>query len=556
MLAMAMIAAALVAPRGSATASTGTVANDTFSRDVVGSWGAASVGGKYSVRGGSSSFQVGSSHGSIELRSPGTVYAALLTQVDVADVDVSFRFAMDKLVNGGEAIVSATARHSGPGYEYRARMHVSPSGALTAQISRAVGGQLTDLTAPVSVPGGAITPGTYVWVRVRVVGSAPTALHLRVWRGGTTEPTTWLINATDNSSALTAAGSVGVRAYTPSSATNLPVTVNFDDIAAVAVTSNNPHATPTPTPDATATPTPRPTATPAPAHAVALGAYIPGAPMDPSKIDAYATLTGTMPHIVMWYQEWSGQWNYFYAKGADAVRARGATPYITWEAQAGNKVDPNWTLDSITNGSHDAYIRQWTHDVAAWGKPIFVRPLHEMNGNWYPWGMNVNGNSTSDFVPAWRHIVNVANSQGATNISWVWCPNVASSSGQAAYAALYPGDAYVNWSCIDGYNWGTSQSWSHWQSLSTIFNSSIDAVTALTNKPLMIGEMSSAESGGDKASWITNGYASLLSDMPAVRAVTWFDTVKETDWRVNSSTDALSAYRAVSKLSAFSATAP
>jgi len=60
----------------------------------------------------------------------------------------------------------------------------------------------------------------------------------------------------------------------------------------------------------------------------------------------------------------------------------------------------------------------------------------------------------------------------------------------------------------------------------------------------MIGEMSSAESGGDKASWISNGYASLLADMPAVRAVTWFDLVKETDWRVASGPAALAAWHA------------
>jgi hypothetical protein len=72
----------------------------------------------------------------------------------------------------------------------------------------------------------------------------------------------------------------------------------------------------------------------------------------------------------------------------------------------------------------------------------------------------------------------------------------------------------------------------------------------------MIGEIASSELGGDKAAWITNGFVKLLADLPEVRAVTWFDADKETDWRVNSSTAALTAFRVVAASSAFGATLP
>jgi beta-mannanase len=293
--------------------------------------------------------------------------------------------------------------------------------------------------------------------------------------------------------------------------------------------------------------------TTAPTHPVVLGARIPGAPSNPTLIDAYASLTGTMPHIVMWYQNWSGTWNAFDATGADAVRARGAMPEITWEPWAEVVNDPSWYLSTIIDGSHDAYIHQWTADVAAWGHPIYVRPMHEMNLANTPWGYGVNGNTAAQFVSAWRHIVDIARAEGATNIRWVWCPN--ETDGQVAYSALYPGDAYVDWLGLDGYNWGTTLGGS-WQSLSQVFQSSYDEITALSTKPLMIGETASTELGGDKAAWVTTGFAYLLASMSRVRAVVWFDANKEIDWRIDSSTRSLNAFRAVATSNAFAATLP
>jgi beta-mannanase len=195
--------------------------------------------------------------------------------------------------------------------------------------------------------------------------------------------------------------------------------------------------------------------------------------------------------------------------------------------------------------------------VATWGYPIYVRPMHEMNGPWSAWGYGVNGNTAAQHVAAWRHIVDIANAEGATNIRWVWSPNVDDGDPRLVpYANIYPGDAYVDWVGLDGYNWGTSQSWSTWQSLHALYSDSVDKIRALTGRPLMIGEIASTELGGDKAEWITNGFASLLTDLPQVRAVTWFDGNKETDWRVDSSTQSLLAFRAVATSAAFAATLP
>jgi hypothetical protein len=70
----------------------------------------------------------------------------------------------------------------------------------------------------------------------------------------------------------------------------------------------------------------------------------------------------------------------------------------------------------------------------------------------------------------------------------------------------------------------------------------VNALTALTQKPLYIGEVASAEDGGNKASWITNMFA-VLKASPAIKGFVWFDHDKETDWRINSSTASLAAFR-------------
>ncbi len=67
-----------------------------------------------------------------------------------------------------------------------------------------------------------------------------------------------------------------------------------------------------------------------------------------------------------------------------------------------------------------------------------------MNAGWFPWGVGTNGNTTTDYVTAWRHIHDIFEQEGATNVRWVWAPNVKPGL-PTPYAELYPGDDYVDW---------------------------------------------------------------------------------------------------------------
>jgi beta-mannanase len=286
----------------------------------------------------------------------------------------------------------------------------------------------------------------------------------------------------------------------------------------------------------------------APVQTLALGAYIVNAPGDPSQIDAFTGMVGVAPGIVMWYQDWVTTGNSgFDPIKMNAAATRGAMPMITWEPwdAAGGPNQPAYSLSAIITGAHDTFVRQWARDAVAWGKPLYLKFAHEMNGNWYPWAANVNGNTAAQYSAMWTHVHAIFRHEGATNVRWVWSPNIA-YPGSTPFAQVYPGDKMVDWVGLDGYNFGTSQSWSQWTSFADVFGPSYDSVARIASKPILIGETASSELGGDKATWIMQG---LLRDLPArfprLRAVVWFDQDKETDWRVNSSSASLAAFRTV-----------
>jgi beta-mannanase len=274
----------------------------------------------------------------------------------------------------------------------------------------------------------------------------------------------------------------------------------------------------------------------------------------PSGQTTFVNQAGKGIAVQMFYASWSSAAD-FPARQCSAIIEIGSLPHLTWEPWDYNINGTTYSLQSIINGTHDAYIRRWAQQIRDWGQPLFLRWGHEMNGNWYPWDGTHNGGATTTgygdpgkadgperYVDAWRHIHDIFSETGADNVTWIWAPNVMwdPQSSLNAIRNFYPGDAYVDWLGIEGYNWGSQQSW---QSFDQIYNVSYDSCLALADKPIMIPEFASAESGGDKAAWISDAFAAIRTRYPAIKAITWFDINKETDWRINSSETALAAYR-------------
>jgi hypothetical protein len=271
------------------------------------------------------------------------------------------------------------------------------------------------------------------------------------------------------------------------------------------------------------------------------GVGTPGGPLASAELDEVAALAGEAPSVILSYKDFNQAPP---LAELEAARSRGAVVLLTWEpwAWGGGTSQPAYALDRITAGDFDPYLRQWGQALATWGHPVMLRFGHEMNGNWYPWSEQLNGNGPGDYVAAWRHVHDVVASAGAANVTWVWNPNVP-YWGSAPLTALYPGATYVDAVALDGYNWGTSASWSTWVSPSQLFGQGLAELRGLApGKQILIGETSSAEQGGSKAEWATSlvGYLAAQGD---VTALTWFHFNKETDWRINSSTAAADALR-------------
>lgn len=281
------------------------------------------------------------------------------------------------------------------------------------------------------------------------------------------------------------------------------------------------------------------------APSVSLGAFAPSLPWGFQDIDAFSDLVGKRPAIIHWFQDWAMGFDAAYM---DEAVSRGGMPLVSWEPwEFGAGLDqPEYAPKKILNGEHDAYITGWARAAASWGKPFFLRFAHEMNGDWTAWSLGVGGNTAREFVSVWRKVHSMFVQEGATNVRWVWSP-VADSEEHTPYRHVYPGDAYVNWFGISGYNWGNTREWSRWQSFTDIFGASYRAMRNMApKKPVMIAEVGCAEQGGDKAAWIRSAYLKEIPErFPKIEAVCWFDADKENNWRVDSSVGSLLAYKRV-----------
>lgn len=315
-------------------------------------------------------------------------------------------------------------------------------------------------------------------------------------------------------------------------------------------------ASPNVTASPLATASPLTTASPQATAAIAVGAFITGAPRDASAIDAFTAQVGFKPTIVQYFQSWGSSYNAFNPDRADAVTARGATPLITWEpwvtTQGVNQ--PAYSLDQIAAGEYDDYVRVYASAVRQWGKRLYLRFAHEMNGNWYPWAAGVNGNTAASYRAAWRHLHAIFEAEGATNVRWVWAPNI-SYPGSTPFTDLYPGDDVVDWMGLDGYNRGPLEG-HRWKSLEELLRSSYDAITRLSARPVMLAETSSSETGGRKADWIRDGFLALASAFPRIRAVVWFHGIGRQDWRVDTSETSLAAFREIFSADVYRNTLP
>jgi hypothetical protein len=254
---------------------------------------------------------------------------------------------------------------------------------------------------------------------------------------------------------------------------------------------------------------------------------LPGATAQPQTLTQAdslpATFGGIKPPILQMF--WSMQqgldtkgapkYTAFPTQLADGLWNRGQLYLHTWGPWdwVGKQV---WTPSDILAGKYDAYWAAQAAAIKGWKHPCFIRLMHEFNGSWEPWSF-----APADFVNVWHHVVDLFRQVGASNVTWVWCPNQLAAAGSASstaadkLAAYVPDPADFHWTAFDAYNRGT-------QSFRQICDLTYATIAGLVpDKPMMIPEYG-CTSTVDQATWITDALATIPKAYPLVRAACYY----------------------------------
>jgi len=250
----------------------------------------------------------------------------------------------------------------------------------------------------------------------------------------------------------------------------------------------------------------------------------------------------TRPHYVMFYRDLLRPYP---LRPIRCIRDKGAIPIVSLELWHWHDHSPQ--LTRILNGKYDHQFRAWATYASKYAHPVFLRFGFEFNGDWFSWS-----GEPAAYRAAWRRVHDIFTEAGADNVTWVWCPNVVScpDTPENAIEHYYPGDAYVDWIGIDGYNFGDHHDqWHRWESVEAVFDDTLNQLhDRYPDKPIMIAEFGSADADPDRrAAWIREAHAYLLG-RPQVRAAVWFNYDKrregEPNWRIDTSEASLGAFNA------------
>lgn len=258
-------------------------------------------------------------------------------------------------------------------------------------------------------------------------------------------------------------------------------------------------------------------------------------------LDAYREKFGRYPSIALNFRNLDQPM--LYPDEEEVLRSRGITPMLTLEpllTRDGAEVEV--PVAAIAAGRYDEMIRADARIAARHDGPILLRWAQEMNGTWFP----ERSADAEAFVASWIRIVEIFREAGATNVSFVWTPSVEDVAGALPMEPFFPGERYVDYVGLDGYDWGGPRE----RSFEEVFATSYERLTRLSAKPVVIGETATGPGPG-KEGWIRTGFLrELPRRFPAVVAVVWFskDLSREgqRDWRIETSPGAVAAWREVS----------
>lgn len=190
------------------TATAVSTVNDAFTRSVTDAWGTATSGQSYTLNGTAADFDVSGTVGTIQPTTTGSRRLATVS-IGSTDFDVQIEVAMNATPASGSNTVGVLGRHTDSNNYLLGRIDVSTAGVITLVIEERVAAVSTNLASLIST---SLVHANNVFKTIRFRADG-TALKLKVWNTGTTEPVAWSLTA-DDAGALTTgtnAGAYGIN---------------------------------------------------------------------------------------------------------------------------------------------------------------------------------------------------------------------------------------------------------------------------------------------------------------------------------------------------------
>ncbi len=190
------------------------IASDSFNRTVSNGWGTADLGGWWTVVGSPWAWTVSPGAGSVTVGA-NSEEQAYLSSFTIQNVDIVEKVMLPRCSGSSNCDAYVLGRYApaySPTYYRVGVMQGAGRADIFLHAQRSDGTNLgRDLDTGLPAANNAV-----VWLHVQFQGANPTTLRARVWLDGTTEPSTWLLNTTDNNSAEQQACSCAMKIPAPS----------------------------------------------------------------------------------------------------------------------------------------------------------------------------------------------------------------------------------------------------------------------------------------------------------------------------------------------------
>jgi beta-mannanase len=182
--------------------------------------------------------------------------------------------------------------------------------------------------------------------------------------------------------------------------------------------------------------------------------------------------------------------------------------------------------ERIAAGADDFLIVKLAQQLKDYGRPIFLRWFWEPNLPLYPTclGPLPAADQASRYVAAYRHVADLFDKVGASNVAFVW--SVSTVTNAEVMQTYYPGDKYVDWIGADGYDrekLGRDAFTHQFEPWYSRFEP--------RGKPMVITETGATT---DQVEFLQGVATVLPKDFPKIKGFIYFDSVGQTDWRLSS----------------------